>query len=310
MATVAAVVVSWNTRDLLLRCLDALAEPVDHGLAEAWVVDNGSSDGSPAAVRERAPWAHLLEPGENLGFGRAVNLAASHSQSDWILIANADAAPELGAIERLLAVGAAPQVGCVAPRLVLPDGSTEHSVHPFPTLPVTLAFNLGAHVLSRDLAERLWVDGRWSPDRPRLIPWAIGACLLVRRSAFEQVGGFDERLWMYAEDLDLQWRLTEAGFAVVYEPGARVRHDSGAAARQAFGEQRAPRFMAATYGLLARRRGSRVALSTALINLAGAGARVVWMAPAALCSGAWRARWCEQLGWLRAHAAGIRSAAP
>ena len=97
-------VVSWNTRELLDRCLLALRPEADAGRAEVWVVDNGSQDGSPALVRERHAWARLVEPGENLGYGRAVNLLAERTSSPWIAASNADVALRPGALARLLAV--------------------------------------------------------------------------------------------------------------------------------------------------------------------------------------------------------------
>ena len=288
---VAVAVVSYNTRDLLLRCMDSLSSDVDDGLVEVWVVDNSSTDGSLEAVRAHAPWAHVVDPGANLGYGRAVNLVARQTHSDWLLAANADVALEPGALDALLGAGADPKVGCVAPRLILPDGATEHSVHPFPTVPLTLAFNLGLHRVSGRLGNRLCLEGRWDADRSRPVPWAIGACLLLRREAFDSAAGFDERQWMYAEDLDLQWRVRQRGWSTRYEPAARVLHESGAAASVAFGDARAGRFMAASYSLLRHRRGPVRMWATAAINIAGAAVRV-------------------DRPWLRAHLAGIRGIDP
>lgn len=284
---VAVAVVSYNTRELLLRCLDSLAPDVESGRATVSVVDNGSADGSLEAVGARAPWAHVIDPGANLGFGPAVNLVANRTPGEWLLAANADVEFEPGALVALLAAGADPAVGCVAPRLMLPSGGTEHSVHPFPTVPLTLAFNIGLHRLSPRFGERMCLNGAWDPGRARDVPWAIGACLLLRRSAFEQAGGFDERQWMYAEDVDLQWRLGRLGWRTRYAPEARVRHESGAAAVAAFGEQRTGRFMAATYEMLRRRRGPARMWATAAINIAGAAARA-------------------DRSWLKAHLEGVR----
>lgn len=284
---VAVAVVSYNTRDLLLRCLDSLAADVESGRATVSVVDNGSVDGSVEAVGARAPWAHVIDSGANLGFGPAVNLVANRSGSEWLLAANADIELEPGALDALLAAGVDSSVGCVAPQLVLPGGWTEHSVHPFPTVPLTLAFNLGLHRLSGRFGERMCLDGAWDPGRPRDVPWAIGACLLMRRAAFQQAGGFDERQWMYAEDVDLQWRLGRLGWRTRYAPEARVHHESGAAARDAFGEQRTGRFMTATYDMLRRRRGPARMWATAAINIAGAAVRA-------------------DRSWLKAHFDGVR----
>ena len=281
-APVAAAVVSWNTRDLLARCLDALKPDVDAGLVAVHVVDNGSFDGSRALVRERFGWAVLHEPAENLGYGRAVNLVAAATRSPWLLAANADTAPEPGALRALVDAGAAdPRAGALSPRLVLPDGSTQHSVHPFPTLPFLAAFNAG---LLGPFGDRFCLEGAWDPDRARRVPWAVAAFLLLRRAAFRDAGGFDPDQWMYAEDLDLGWRLREAGWHTRHVPAAVVRHASGASTAQAWGEERTLRWQAETYRWLRRRRGRAYARAAYLTNLAGSRAR------AALDAEGWRAQ--------------------
>ena len=272
-AEVAAAVVSWNTRELLERCLRALEPDVRAGLAEVHVVDNGSTDGSPALVRERFPWAALAEPGENLGYGCAVNLVAGRTSTPWLAAANADVEVEPGALERMLAAGRESGAGSVAPRLILPDGSTQHSVFGFAGLPSLLAFNGGLHRVVPALGERLLIPGHWDPERRRTVPWAMGALLLLRREAFEAVGGFDPAQWMYAEDVDLAWRLGRRGWHTLYEPSARVRHASAASTSQAFGARPEERWMMASYDWIERRRGRLRRVATALINLAGAAAR-------------------------------------
>src|SRR5437763_1413050 len=124
--------------------------------------------------------------------------------------------------------------------------------------------------LDSRLGERLCLEGYWNPERPRAVPWAIGACLLLRRQAYDEVGGFDERHWMYAEDLDLGWRLHRRGWLTRYVPAARARHHASAATAIAFGEERAPRFMAETYAMLRRERGPAAMVATGAVNIAGA----------------------------------------
>lgn len=266
MPDVTVAVVSFQTRSHLRDCLASL-----EGAGDVWVVDNGSTDGSREMVRDEFGWVTLVEAEQNLGYGAAVNLVAERTSSAWLVASNADVVLEPGALEALMeAARRDPQAGAVAPRLVLADGMTQHSVHAFPTLGFTAAFALG---LARPFADRLCLPGAWDPDRARRVPWAIGAFLLLRREAWDAAGGFDARQWLFAEDLDLGWRLRRAGWATRYEPRARVRH-AAAAATGAFGEERADRWMLATYAWLARRRSLAEARAVALLNVLGALARV------------------------------------
>ena len=270
-APVVVAVVSWNTRDLLARCIESFAPEVEAGRVALWVVDNGSSDGSPELVRERYPWVELVASEENLGFGRAVNLVARRTSSDWIAAANADIAARPGTIEALLEAGARdPRAGALAPRLVIPDGSTQHSVFAFPTVPYSLALATGAYRLSPTLADRWAFPGHWDTERARRVPWAVAAFLMVRRVAWDEAGGFDERQWMYGEDLDLGWRLHGAGWATRYEPRAVVDHVGAASTVQLFGRDPAPTWQQSTYGVIARRRGAVRTWAVALLNFAGA----------------------------------------
>lgn len=302
-------VVSWNTRELLARCLASLEPSARAGLASVWVVDNVSDDGSPAMVSERFPWVSLIASERNLGFGPAVNLVAQRSASPWIAPANADVAVAPGALEALLDVAEAhPEAAILAPRLVLPDGSTQHSVFSFPTLSFTALLNLGVLRRSRRLADRTCLEGAWDPERAREVPWAIGALLVVRRSAFDATGGFDARQWMYAEDLDLAWRLARAGWKTRYVPHAVVSHAASAAAVQAFGDARTARWLDASYAWMRRRRGTAVVRAFAALSIGGAAGRMaVARRPWRGFPGGARARRAYWRSWLSLHRAAIAS---
>ncbi len=304
---VAIAVVSWNTRDLLRSCLRSLAPEIDAGRAEVVVVDNGSGDGSAALVRDEFPGMSVIALDDNPGFGAAVNLAAARTSAPWIAAANADVELTRGALAQLLAAGEAhADAGIFAPRLLGPDGAAQHSVYPFPTLGFTLAFNLGL----AGLAGHRWpLEGRWDSLRPRRVDWALGAFLLVRRDAWDAVGGFDPEQWMYAEDLDLGWRAAQAGFSTWYEPSAVVRHFGAAATAQAFGDARRERWMRSTYAWMRRRRGPAVTGAYGALNVAGALARAALLAPAAaVLGGARRAPCAEMVEWARLHVLAWRAA--
>jgi N-acetylglucosaminyl-diphospho-decaprenol L-rhamnosyltransferase len=283
---VAIAVVSWNTRDLLRRCLVSLEEDARAGFVRTVVVDNGSTDGSGAMVRSEFDWVRLVEPGENLGFGRAVNLGLEGAGEPWLAAANADLEFRRDAIHVLVeALRAHPRAGMAAPRLVMPNGETQHSVHAFPGIGLGLAVHTGLVNLLPALGDRLCIEGRWDPERARAVPWAHGAFLLARRDAFEQIGGFDPRQWMYAEDIDLAWRMRAAGWKTLYEPAAVVRHEVSASTTIAFADQRLDRHLEAAFEWMGRRRGPLVARTYAAINWLGAGARAIATWPLARAKG-------------------------
>jgi N-acetylglucosaminyl-diphospho-decaprenol L-rhamnosyltransferase len=307
-APVTVAVVSWNTRELLAQCLDSLHADQEQGLAEVWVHDNASTDGSPELVAERFPWVRLIASSENLGFGAGVNEVAQRTSSRWIVPANADTRVQPGALRTLLAAGEShPEAAVLAPRLILPDGSTQHSAYPFPTIPFTLAYVTGATRASDRLARHWCIERGFDPERAREVAWAVGAFLLVSRAAWTAVGGFDSGQWMYAEDLDLGWRLQRAGWKARYVPEARVFHDESAATTQAWGDQRHDRWHASTYAWMMRRRGLAVTRTVATINVLGFTLRaVIATAPAALGSGRARSARAWALGAARAHRVGLR----
>ena len=306
---VTVAVVSWNTREPLRRCLRSLRPELEAGRAEVWVVDNASDDGSADLVAGEFEAVELIRSPRNLGFGPAVNLVAERTASPWIAPANADVELEPGALDAMLAAGAAhPECGIVAPRLIAPDGSTQHSVHSFPTATLSLALYSGIARAVPGLGDRLCLEGHWSADRARRVDWAHGAFLLVRRESFEQAGGFDDRQWMYAEDLDLAWRLGRAGLPTFYEPRARVRHAGAAATAQAFGEARRATYMTASHAWMVRRRGLWLTWTFAAVNVVGSTAR--WLlseAGARLRRSRSRAAAGEWRAYARVHRLGLRS---
>src|SRR3954447_13331476 len=305
---VSVAVVSWNTRELLRRCLESFGAEVDAGRCEVWVVDNASSDGSPELVRERFPWVRLVASKENLGFGPAVNLVARQTTAPWVGVANADIALRPGSIDALLDADTGdPAAGAIAPRLILPDGSTQHSLFAFPTVSQALVVASGIGRVVPPLGERFLLLGGFDPERPRRAPWAIAAFLLLRREAGDAIGGFDEHQWMYAEDLDIGWRLAKAGWATRYEPRAQVEHESSASTDQAWGDAgKTERWQRSTYAWMLRRIGAPTTRAVAAIQIAGQMARLLWLEPAARIAPArWERRRNAARWWIRLHRAGL-----
>jgi GT2 family glycosyltransferase len=227
VAAVAIIVVSWNTRQLLAECLDSIARTTAGMDAETTVVDNASADGSAAMVRERFPAVRLIENPINAGFAPATNQGVAATGAAAVLMLNSDAQLCPGALQTLLArLDASPRAGLVGAELRNHDGTFQFSHARFPTL--------GRELLVLSGLGRL-LYGRWYPShgpdaaaRAAVVDWVGGACLLARRAAFDAVGGFDERYRLYGEELDLAYRMRQAGWEVWYEPAARVLHHGAA----------------------------------------------------------------------------------
>jgi GT2 family glycosyltransferase len=231
MTTVAAVVISWNTRDLLAECLTSIATTSDGIDVETVVVDNGSSDGSADMVRTKFPTVRLIAHSDNRGFARANNEAIAATDAPYILMLNSDATLEPGTLRRLLdRVESAPRAGLVGAQLRDPGGAFQFSHARFPSL------GSEALVLS-GLGRALY--GPWYPSSgpdadpsAGVVDWVGGACMFARRTAFASVGGFDEGYFLYGEEMDLCYVLRRAGWQVWYEPGAIVLHHGMASSRR------------------------------------------------------------------------------
>lgn len=242
-------VVTYNTRDLSVRALRRLLDQPSGCRLRVLVRDNGSSDGTTEAIAREVPEAELDAGTTNVGFARGVNSLIRRCSAPWFLALNSDAWPQQGAIDRLVASGDEhPTAAAVAPRLERPDGTLEHSTHPFPSVAVAGLYATGAvRILGRQRLDRLLLEPAWAHDRSRPVDWAVGAALLMRRSALDDLGGFDERYFMYAEDLEWCWRAARKGWSIWFEPDARVVHVGNASGERTYGSQRTEAFWRNTY---------------------------------------------------------------
>jgi N-acetylglucosaminyl-diphospho-decaprenol L-rhamnosyltransferase len=233
------VVVSYNARDCLARCLQQLA---NRGI-EIVVVDNGSNDGSPQLVENRYPHVQLVDALANRGYGAAANLGMEHANGEYYLVLNADAWPKAEGIERLIAYAEEhPNVGVLAPTLRAEDGNVQRSLfaHPSGRLAV-LSWAVCPRLLNiayttwRRLAERLptTTRGRIRRAQPTVgtSAFVIGAALLLRADAAKQIGGFDPNFFMFNEDADLCLRMQEAGWSIALVPDAEFVHVGAASTR-------------------------------------------------------------------------------
>jgi hypothetical protein len=225
------VIVTYNCRSFLGPCLDSVRATLREHLGEVIVADNASGDGVVGYLRGAWPEVHVIETGGNHGFAVANNRALAAARGRYMLLLNPDTRARPGALDRLVDyLDAHPEVGIAAPRLLNPDGTDQGTARRFPSPSVAI---LGR----RSPLTRLFPDNRWSHrymigrdhpnDRPFFVDWVSGACLMIRRSVMEQVGGLDEGFFMHWEDADWCFRVKEAGFAVACVPDAEVVHHEG-----------------------------------------------------------------------------------
>lgn len=233
------IIVNYNTRDHLEACLSSLHDAMPACASRIVVVDNGSTDGSLEMVRARWPDVRVIPLGRNLGFGAANNVALRESSSVYALILNSDTRVPAGAIDtlraRLLARGAV----AAGPRLVDDRGRQEVSFGPMPSPWRELVQRWRVRAASR---ASHWADPylRRYLGRERFVDWVTGACLLLRVEAARAAGFFDERYFMYEEDMDLCAALRRAGGLVLYTPAAEVVHLRGGAGSAASALDGAP----------------------------------------------------------------------
>jgi N-acetylglucosaminyl-diphospho-decaprenol L-rhamnosyltransferase len=222
---VAAVIVNYNAREHLLACVRSLRA---EGVSEIVVADNDSHDGSGTALASADPEVVFMPTGANLGFGTAANRGVAATTAPFVLVMNPDAVLEPGSVKALLAALDDEGLALVGPRVNNLDGTLYPSARRFPDLPVAVGHAFLGLVRPGNRFTRRYKMLDREPDVPGDVDWVSGTCMLVRRSAFVAVGGFDESYFMYVEDVDLCWRLWQAGWRVGYEPGARVVHTVGA----------------------------------------------------------------------------------
>ena len=223
-----AVVVNYNAKEYLVRCVGSLFAA---GVSRVVVADNGSADGSELALLERYPAAKWTPTGANLGYGKAANLGAALVGSKFVLVCNADVVVGRHAIAGLCQLlESRPEVAVVGPRVLDAKGELYPSARRFPDMLEAFGHGIVGQFWAGNPFSRRYRMSEWDHAGRRDVDWVSGSCFLARRVAWEAVGGFDPRYFMYLEDVDLCWRLRQAGWAVAYEPAAEVVHVQGASA--------------------------------------------------------------------------------
>lgn len=291
---VSVIIVNYNTRAQLARCLDSLRAACEAVAMEILVADNGSADGSPAMVATEYPEARLIPLQENLGFARANNLAARLAQGRYLLLLNSDATVKPGTVPGLVAfLEANPEAGIAAPRLRNPDGSYQPSVRTFPC-----PLNLFLEATALDRLVRRTAHGGFAGDATRPVEYASGAALMIRRRLWQALGGFDESFFFYGEDADLCYRALAEGAQTWFVHTVEVVHEGGASS-SSLGPHAAVEGYRAYLLFIRKHAGAGAVVWARLWVLLGAGLRVLACALPAAFAPPWRGR-------LRTHVAVLR----
>jgi len=226
---VSAVIVSYRCEQLLIDCLSSLEAQRDDVAMEVLVVDNDSRDGTVAAARERFPWVDVEALTENLGFARANNRAIARSRGRAVLVLNPDTVLPPGSLRACLdRLWAEPGIGVLSPRLVDPAGHLDRRCkRGFPTLWSSFCYFTGLDRRLTGPRSTRYTFGTLPEDRAGDVESVSGAFMLMPRRVLDEVGGFDESYFMYAEDMDLCLRVIGHGYRVHYWPAVDVVHIGG-----------------------------------------------------------------------------------
>ncbi len=229
--TLSVIIVSWNVRELLRACLRSL--PLNDPQTEIIVVDSASCDGTAAMVRDEFPTVALIASETNLGYSRGNNLGLQAARGRYLLVLNPDTEIVGDALRAMCTyMDEHPDVGALGPHMAYADGAPQPTRRRFPT-PLTAFFE---STWLQSLAPRSLLAHFYAGDLPANetveVDWVVGAALLLRRAAYEQVGGFDENFFMYSEELDLCRRLKAAGWRIAHLPSARIIHHEARSSAQ------------------------------------------------------------------------------
>jgi len=221
---ISIIVVSFNTKNLLLDCLASIFKTIKGISFEVWVVDNNSTDGTVEATRERYPTIKIIKNTENLGFATANNQAFRQMNGDYALLLNTDTVLTNGAVKELYDfMEANPEAGMACGQLLNLDGSKQNSIANFPTI-FTLFCN---ETVLRILLPKKYASKRRDYLSPIKIDSCIGACLIARKDAINDIGLFDERYFFFFEETDWAYRMKLGDWSIYFVPTAKIFHAQG-----------------------------------------------------------------------------------
>jgi N-acetylglucosaminyl-diphospho-decaprenol L-rhamnosyltransferase len=241
------IIVNWNTEDLLAQCLRSLEDTIQSTSCEVWVVDNGSSDGSVTMIREQFPRTQIIANAENVGFVRANNQAIARCRGRYVLLLNSDTQALPGSVDKTVQfMDEHPAIGLVGVRLLNPDGTFQASYTPFPTLwrEFLIVSGLGRWLIRPTYPS---YGPQTEKSTQQIKGYMEGAYLMARHEAVNQIGGLDENIFMYAEDVDWCYRFYQAGWQVWYLPQAPIIHYGGQSSKKRRGQMEAELYRSRVY---------------------------------------------------------------
>ena len=218
------IIVTWNTKDLLQKCLDSIYKTIHDITFEVIVIDNASEDDTVVMLRGNFPHITLLKNSQNLGFGAANNQGLQIMRGRYALLLNSDTVLTIHAVEELFAfMETHPESAMACCQLLNSDGSKQNSIASFPSL-LTLMTNMP---LLEYLFPKRYPSKRYNYEKPIEVDSGIGACLLVRKKAIDEVGMFDERYFFFFEETDWAYQMKKAGWKIFHIPTAFIYHLQG-----------------------------------------------------------------------------------
>jgi len=225
------IIINWNSAEYVRQCLHSLAENL-HGIdCEIIVIDNGSFDSCEKLILKEFPKVHFFQSGDNLGFAKANNLGSEKSTGEYLLFLNPDTEIVDGAIQGMASlIKRLPRAGILGCRLLNSDGSTQAScVQAFPTV---LNQILDSDMVNRWLPVLTTGRIRYMDENPVRTQVISGACMMIKKTVFEEVGKFSPEYFMYTEDLDLCYKVREAGYSNYYTGRFSIVHHGGGSSQQ------------------------------------------------------------------------------
>lgn len=308
MTDLSIVLLTWNGRELTLACLASIDREIrgrcDVGriAVETVLVDNGSSDGTVAAVRERFPWVEVVALPHNVGFAAGHNAGLARAgKGRHVCLLNNDTEVLRGGFEACVRfLDAHPDVGVVAPQLLDPDGRRQNSIHNTPTLLTELV----PRGVLETLFPRRFPSKRYAHAGPLDVEAVLGACMFARREALAEVGPLPEDYFFFLEETDWLYRMRRAGWRVVHLPTAQLVHVHGAGTKKVAPLATRIEYHRSLYKFFRNHHGPRRAAAVMALRLAKLVVALVALAPLALVSGGERERWRQRLAILGWHLRG------